>query len=99
MFSPQFRKEAVVSAEDKKDPGTLMSRMAEDQYIEKDSKKWKVKFNELGLPITDIIRDWEHRLCSGMERGKFANYSAKLAEQFQNEIKKTFPSIDLVGLE
>ena len=67
--------------------------------FENDPKKWKTKFNDLGLPITDIIRDWEHRLCSGMERGKFANYSAKLAEQFQNEIKKTFPSIDLVGLE
>ena len=67
--------------------------------FEKDSTKWKSQFNELGLQITDIIRDWEHRLCSGMERGKFANYSAKLAEQFQNEIKKTFPSIDLVGLE
>lgn len=67
--------------------------------FEKDAKKWRTQFNELGLPITDIIRDWEHRLCFGMERGKFAHYSSKLAEQFQNEIKKTFPSIDLVGIE
>jgi hypothetical protein len=67
--------------------------------FEKDQKKWKTQFNEVGLPITDIIRDWEHRLCSGMERGKYANYSAKLAEQFQQEIKKTFPLIDLVGVE
>lgn len=64
-----------------------------------DPEKHRAKFNEVGLPLVDIIRDWERKLCHGMEKGKYANYSARLAEQFWNEVRKTFPKIDEVGIE
>lgn len=65
----------------------------------KDRKKGRKQFDALGLPLLEIIRDWERRLCSGMERGMYAKYSADLAEKFWAEVKKDYPFIDLVGVE
>lgn len=56
------------------------------------------KFNEEGEKILSIIREYENRLCSNTERGKYNKFSANLAEKFQNEVRKHFPLIDHVGL-
>lgn len=64
----------------------------------KDRKAWEKQFHELGRDITDVMRDWERRLCSGTEKGNYAQYSSKLAEKFWAEIKSHFPLIDEVGL-
>jgi hypothetical protein len=63
-----------------------------------DPKKWEKQFHEVGRDIQDVMRDWERRLCSGTEKGTYAQYSSKLAEKFWAEIKKEFPLIDQVGL-
>jgi hypothetical protein len=69
-----------------------------DQFFE-DPEKWQDEFNSAGRDILDVMRDWERRLCSGMERGKFAGYSDKLAEKFWQQIRQDFPLIDRVGVK
>lgn len=55
-------------------------------------------FHSVGRDVTDVIRDWERRLCAGMERGMHGQYSNKVAEKFWGEVKKEFPLIELVGV-
>lgn len=69
-----------------------------DQFL-KNRKKHRHEFDRLGKPLIDTIRFYEEQLCSGMERGNNAVYSAKLAEKFWAEVKKTFPYIELVGVK
>ena len=64
-----------------------------------DRKKWSKQFHEKGKEVVDIMRDWEQRLCAGMERGNNAVYSVKLAEKFWAEAKKRFSHIELVGVK
>jgi hypothetical protein len=68
-----------------------------DNYLA-DRKRWSKQFHEEGARVVEIIRDWERRLCSGMERGNNAVYSAKLSEKFWGEVKKRFPQIERVGV-
>jgi hypothetical protein len=62
-------------------------------------KTWSAKFHKIGQEVVDIIRDWERRLCSGMERGNNGVYSMKLAEKFWSEVKKRYSHIELVGVK
>lgn len=64
-----------------------------------DRKKFQKEFNEKGKAIMEIIREYEDRLCSGMERGVYGKYSDKVSEKFWERIKKDFPLIELVGVE
>ncbi len=64
-----------------------------------DRKQWSQRFHAEGQQVVDVIREWERRLCSGMERGNNAVYSAKLAEKFWSEVKKEFPLIERVGVK
>jgi hypothetical protein len=73
-------------------------KVIHDGY-QNDRKQWSQKFHAEGQPIVDIIRDWERRLCSGMEKGKNAVYSAKLSEKFWNEVKEYLPLIERVGVK
>jgi hypothetical protein len=62
-------------------------------------KKWENEFHTVGRDVLDAAHEWERRLCSGTERGMYAQYSVKLADKFWIEIKKIFPLIDQVGLK
>lgn len=64
-----------------------------------DRKKFSKDFHAVGTEILDIVRDWDRRLCAGMERGKNAVYSNKVSEKFWNEVKKRFSHIELVGVK
>lgn len=55
-------------------------------------------FHTQGQKVVDIVRDWDRRLCSGMGKGQFSQYSQKLSETFWNRVRKDFPLIDLVGV-
>lgn len=69
-----------------------------DGYAQ-DPGKYADEFHAEGRKILDIVRDWERRLCHGMEKGQYASYSAKLAEKFWDEIKKDLPKIEEVGVK
>ncbi|MDQ5951551.1 MAG: hypothetical protein QG639_832 [Patescibacteria group bacterium] len=68
------------------------------QEFSTNPEKWADQFHSVGRDVKDVMRDWERRLCSGTEKGTYAQYSSKLAEKFWGEIKKNFPLIDEVGL-
>ena len=57
------------------------------------------RFHELGKPLLRIIEDAERRLCGKMESGVHGTYSKNLADKFRAEIKRSYPLIDLVGVE
>lgn len=57
------------------------------------------QFHSVGLRVLDVVRSWERKLCSGMERGQHAQYSANLATKFWDLVKQRFPLIDQVGLK
>lgn len=65
----------------------------------KDRKAWSKQFHSVGQQVVDIIRDWEQRLCAGMERGANSVYSMKLSEKFWSEVKKRYSHIELVGVK
>ncbi len=67
--------------------------------FKQDRKKYATEFNQKGKPVLEIVRDYEQRLCGGMERGKFARYSDKVAEKFWERVKKDYSHIELVGVE
>ncbi len=69
------------------------------QGYKTDRKAWSKQFHEVGKEVVEVIREWEHRLCNGMERGHNAVYSAKLAEKFWGEVKLRFSHIELVGVK
>lgn len=72
-------------------------KLVHDGY-QTDRKQWSARFHSEGQEIVDLVRDWERRLCSGMERGKNSVYSAKLAEKFWAEVKGYLPLIERVGV-
>ena len=55
-------------------------------------------FHTVGQQVVDIIRSWERRLCSGMERGQHAQYSQRLAEKFWSKVTERYPLIAQVGV-
>ena len=61
--------------------------------------RYQAVFNTFGHQITEIVRDWDRRLCSAMGRGKFSQYSQGLSEKFWAEVRKMFPLIDKVGVK
>lgn len=72
-------------------------KLLHDQYA-LDPDTWQEEFNKKGEPILTIIRQWEDKLCNRSEGTGYANFSPKLAEKFQKEVKREFPQIDRVGL-
>ena len=64
-----------------------------------DRKAWSQQFHQVGKEVVEVVREWEHRLCNGMERGQNAVYSSKLAEKFWSEVKQRYSHIELVGVK
>lgn len=64
-----------------------------------DPEKNADEFHTQGRQVLDIVRDWERRLCHGMEKGQYASYSAGLAEKFWDQVRVEFPKIDEVGVK
>jgi hypothetical protein len=72
-------------------------QVVHDQFLA--DKSNEENFHQVGRDVLDVIRDWERRLCSGMERGQFAGYSSKLSEKFWSKVKERFSLIEEVGLK
>jgi hypothetical protein len=56
-------------------------------------------FNEKGKVVMGIVRKYEDILCKRSEVNGFGEYTIKLAEKFQNEVRKHFPKIDEIGIK
>ena len=64
-----------------------------------DPDKWQSQFNKEGKLIVKIIREWEKKLCSHSEKGKYGVFSSVLADKFWTLVRKKFPKIDFVGVQ
>lgn len=64
-----------------------------------DRIKLSPEFNQKGKPVLVAIEEAEGRLCGHMLNGQYAKFSHRLSEQFREEIKKTYPYIDFIGVE
>lgn len=67
-----------------------------DKYV-LDSKKWQTEYNEVGSRVVEIVREWERKLCSESEKGKFGKFSNNLADKFWELVRQDYPRIDFVG--
>jgi len=68
------------------------------QQFEAQPIRYRAIFNGIGRQVTEIVRDWDRRLCSAMGRGQFSQYSQNLSEKFWGEVRGLFPLIDQVGV-
>lgn len=62
------------------------------------SQRLRARFNKVGEKVQAVIRTWEDKLCGRSEANGYGSYSGGLAGKFQEEIRKTFPQIDSVGI-
>ncbi len=69
-----------------------------DEYALNESKAQE-QFNEKGKLVMGIVRKYEDILCKRSEVNGFSSYTSKLAEKFQEEVRKHFPKIDQVGIK
>jgi hypothetical protein len=72
-------------------------RIIHDKFAAGDASQ-EEEFHTVGLRALDKIRDWDRRLCAGMSRGQFSQYSVKLSEKFWDRVRKDFKLIDEVGV-
>ncbi len=72
-------------------------KMIHDRYG-MEQEKLQTEFNRIGSKVQSVIRTWEDKLCGHSEGSGYASYSGGLAQKFQDEIRKHFPSIDSVGI-
>lgn len=63
-----------------------------------DQDLMQIKFNKQGAKVLALIRVWEGKLCSQSEKAGFGNYTTNLSEKFMNEVRKSYPLIDHVGI-
>lgn len=78
--------------------GPLLEQFKEihDQYVEQPDT-WRDEFNTVGAKVVEVMRDYELRLCSNSEGGRYGKYASNLADKFWDHIRKTYPKIDFVG--
>lgn len=63
-----------------------------------EQEKMQDEFNREGAIIMTIIREWEGKLCSTSEKAGYGGYTTNLSEKFWQEIRKSYPLIDYVGV-
>lgn len=72
-------------------------RLVHDEYALNPDQN-QDEFNEIGKSIQKAIREYEDKLCGRSEGSGYGAYSGKLADKFQELIRKKFPKIDSVGV-
>lgn len=97
MATQKFKKYYTLMTDQNKDLFDKFEKIHNAYLINKEANE--KEFHKVGLDVVDTIRFWERKLCSGMERGKNAVYSDKLADKFWNEVRTRFSHIDMVGLK
>jgi hypothetical protein len=73
-------------------------RSLHDNYA-LEPEKWQDEYNEKGKEVMTIIRHYEDVLCGRSEGTGYGAFSGKLAEKFQEEVRKNFPKIDHIGVK
>lgn len=58
----------------------------------------KIRFNQVGSQVLDVIREYERILCGKTESGQYGKFSTGLSQKFWDEIRKVYRKIDFVGI-
>jgi hypothetical protein len=72
-------------------------KLIHDLYVS-NPDEYQDKYNEVGKPVMNTIRNWESRLCGRMENTGRSLFSGGVSEKFMSEIRANFPKIDMVGV-
>lgn len=72
-------------------------RIVHDEYA-LNPDKFQEKLNAEGSKIMYLVRKYEDMLCGRSEGTGYGAYSGKLAEKFQEEVRRAFPQIDSIGI-
>lgn len=71
-------------------------RKLHDKYaLEEDNMQ--DEYNKEGKKVLNIIQEYENRLCKNSEK-TYSRFTGNLAEKFREEIRKSFPMIDHIGI-
>lgn len=97
MSSTRYKEAYEQMIKDNKDLFAAFQKI-HDAYV-MDQAKNQEAFNEKGKEVMNIVRKYEDILCKRSEVHGFGEYTIKLAEKFQNEVRKNFPKIDEVGIK
>ncbi len=72
-------------------------KVIHDKYAT-DAVKYQKELNDIGRDVQDVIRDWEGRLCGHSENSGYGKFSTSLSDKFWDEVRKSFPKVDHIGL-
>lgn len=72
-------------------------KIIHDKYTQ-DDVKFQSELNRIGEKVLSVVKEYENRVCANTERS-YSQYSANLAEKFQNEIRRIFPMFDFIGVK
>lgn len=65
---------------------------------ENDMEGKQSDLNRVGEKVQELVMEYENRLCSHSDKGQFSGFTPKLAEKFQEEVRKNFPMYDFIGV-
>lgn len=97
MTTPKYKRFYTLMCEQNEALFTKFDRI-HNKYIQEDSSV-NDTFHSVGRDVVDVVRFWERKLCSGMERGTNSVYSNKLADKFWDEVRTRYSHIDMVGVK
>lgn len=63
-----------------------------------DPQTFQEKYNQVGKPVVEVIKEYENRLCGHSEKGIYGKFSSTLAEKFWNLARQKYSKIDFVGV-
>jgi hypothetical protein len=55
------------------------------------------KYNQIGIEILEVVREYERKLCGNMNSGSYGAFSQNVSQKFWDEIRKAFRKIDFIG--
>ncbi len=61
--------------------------------------KNKLRFNQIGSEVLDVVCEYERMLCGKTESGQYGKFSGNLSQKFRDEIRKVYRKIDFVGIK
>ena len=67
------------------------------ELYSQDDRTHQEEFNRVGEKVMRVVREFEAKLCATQEK-TYSQFTSRLAEKFQNEIRRHFPLIDHVGI-
>lgn len=94
---PKFKEYFKKMVDDNKEIFAEFTRL-QFEY-ENDMEGKQDDLNRVGEKVQELVMEYENRLCSHSDKGQFSGFTPKLAEKFQEEVRKNFPMYDFIGVK